>query len=166
MEIVIDDVLGDALVAKRDKVGDSLLELVDLVIMDPRGKLFVDRSGSFLKNERGVIKIELMDDVEFIRERDCGVRRGGMEMEVKKACLIPEIIECDLIALEVPVFFPEGFFDSFFSKRLESIENRNFRGPERRGMVGVLEKLEDILAVFREKRKALVALIVIMKRLI
>ncbi len=30
MEIVIDDVLGDALVAKRDKVGDSLLEFVDL----------------------------------------------------------------------------------------------------------------------------------------
>jgi hypothetical protein len=127
MDIVIKEILRNALSAKRDKIGDALLELVNVAIFDPRGKLFIDRNCPFLEDERRVVEIEGMDHFKGVVKGDRRISvLGRMEMEGKKSRLGSEMIEGDLIALEVPVSFPGDFFDSFLPKWFEFVEKGKF----------------------------------------
>lgn len=166
IDIVIEDVLGHAKSAKGDEIGNALLEFVDLSFFDPRGKLFVDRSGPFLEDEGGVVQVQGVDDVQGIVKSDGGVGMSRMEMDVQKSGFVAEMVKSDLVALEVSVFFPSDFINSCLPEGFKSVDQGNLRGPKRRSMVDVLEKLQDVFAVFGDESKALIAVVEVVKGLI
>jgi hypothetical protein len=166
IDVVIKNVLGNAGFAKRSKVGDALFQVVDLAFFNPDGELVIDGDGPFLEDERGVVKIERMADVERVVEGDVAVAGCGMKMDVKQSGFFAEMIESDLVALEVPAPFPEGFIDSCLTESFKLVEEGDFCGPLRRGGVDVFEEFEDVFAVFGDKGKALIAVAKIMEGLI
>ncbi len=106
-----------------------------------------------------------VDDIEGVVKGDGRISFRWMEMDGKKPSLISEMIKGDLIALEVAISFPGDFIDSGLTEGFKTVEEGDFGGPHGRGMVNVLEELQDVFAVFRHESKALVAVIEIVERL-
>src|ERR1700752_3330174 len=82
IDVIIENVLRDAGLAKVGEVGDALLESVDITFFDPRGELLIDGDGPFLEDERGFIQIERVDDVEGVVESNAGIGGCGMKVNV------------------------------------------------------------------------------------
>lgn len=82
IDVVIKNVFGDAGLAKTGKVGNALFESVDITFFDPRGELLIDGDDSLLEDERGLIQIERVRDVEGVVESNGGIAGCGMKMDV------------------------------------------------------------------------------------
>jgi hypothetical protein len=158
MDVVVEDVLGNALGAKGDEIGDPLSDLVDIAGFYPGGELFIDWRRALLKDKRGVVEVEGVDDVEFVIEGNGGIGiLRGVEMEGDEAGLRAEMIKSELIASEISLSFPSDFMKSFRPELFDLVQERNFGDPGRRGVIDVLEEFKDMLSVFRGKNKTLIA---------
>ena len=71
-----------------------------------------------------------MDDIQRIVEGDGRVAFSWMEMDGKKAGLIPEMIKSDLVALEVPISFPGHFIDPCLPEGFKTVEKGYLGCPD------------------------------------
>ncbi len=62
MDVIIGNVFGNSQSAEIDKVFDSILEFVDLVLFDPLLELGIDGDCFLLKDEGGSVKVEIVLD--------------------------------------------------------------------------------------------------------